>query len=186
MYNYLHQYFAANKKLSLPGIGSFDTTTTAAELDFVNRSLKAPVLNIAFHSDEKLADECFVEFLSVQTGNSGENCAAAFHDFTNAIQHKLKAGETENLPGIGSIRLEKKNYIFTPDNSIQQYFPTVTADKIIRPNASHTVKVGEDEKTSEQMHELLNTTVKKEQWWIAAVILATVGVVAIAAYYFMK
>lgn len=186
MYQYLHQYFAANKRLSLPGFGSFETSRTAADLDFVNRSLKAPVFNIAFHADEKLADDSFVEFLSLQTGNSGEDCAAALHDFVETVQQKLKAGETENLPGIGSIKLEKKHYLFTPDNAIQQYFPTVVAEKIVRPNASHTVKVGEDEKTSEQMHELLNSTVKTDQWWIAAAILGAVGVVAIGAYYLMK
>ena len=186
MYSYLQQYFAANQKLSLPGIGSFDTAITPAELDFVNRSLKAPVLTIAFHPDETIADENFVEFLAVQTGNSVQDCAVALHDFTNTIQHKLKTGETENLPGIGSIRFEKKHYVFTPDNSIQQYFPAVTAGKIVRPNASHTVKVGEDEKTSEQMHELLNIVAKKEQWQTAAIILAATGIVAIAVYYFMK
>ncbi|HNP23787.1 MAG TPA: HU family DNA-binding protein [Panacibacter sp.] len=186
MYLYLHQYFATNKRLSLPGIGTFETSYTPADLDFVNRSLKAPVFNIIFHAEEKITDDNLVAFLAMRTGNSVEDCAAAFNDFSNAMQQKLKAGETENLPGIGSIKLEQKHYVFTPDNAVQQFFPAVTAEKIVRPNASHTVKVGEEEKTSEQMHELLNTAVKKDPWMLAATLLAAAGIIAIAAYYLTK
>lgn len=186
MYKYLYQYFAANHKASLPGIGSFNAETTSAELDFVNKSLGAPVQYISFHPEAAIADKRFIAFLSMQTGKNEQESATLVNHFSARLLQKLKEGSEEKLPGIGALKLEKNSFIFTPGNSVQQFFPAVNAERALRQDASHTIKVGEDERTSAQMHELLNAVAEKERWWITAVVLAAIGIAAIVYYHWLR
>ena len=56
----------------------------------------------------------------------------------------------------------------------------VTAEKIIRLNAEHMVRVGEDNKTSAEMVELLNQTQEKKSfWWAYALSLALLCIIFI-------
>ena len=60
----------------------------------------------------------------------------------------------------------------------------IAAERVIRLHAEHNVRVGEDDKTTTEMHaQLAKQEAKKEQWWIIAIILAAVGIAAIAVYY---
>ena len=186
MYRYLHQYFAANKHLSLPGIGRFVGMSIPAEFDFLNKSLKPPVYSIVFQPDETASDENFVAFLSDQTRNNLQECTNAFHSFSTIMFRKLKAGEEENIPGIGSLKLVNNSYLFAAHNAIQNYYPVVAAEKMVRPDARHTIKVVDDEKTSGEMHELLNADAKKEQWWMIAAVLAAAGIAAIIYYHWLR
>ena len=68
--------------------------------------------------------------------------------------------------------------------SSEKYFEPLHITQVIRENATHSVRVGEEEKTSDQMKEYLHREVKKERWWIAAVILSVIGIGAIVYYYF--
>ena len=66
------------------------------------------------------------------------------------------------------------------------YFPGITAERVIRKNVTHTVRVGEQEKTSEEMQTALHhqsPKAKKEKWWLTAAILAVIGIAAIIFYY---
>jgi hypothetical protein len=48
--------------------------------------------------------------------------------------------------------------------------------------------VGEQEKTSDEMHNVLHTEEKifhEERWWIPAAILALIGILGVAYYYFV-
>ena len=67
---YLHQYFATNKRLLLPGIGTFETSYTPADLDFVNCSLKGTCFYIIFHAEEK-SDETYCISCYAKPENSG-------------------------------------------------------------------------------------------------------------------
>jgi hypothetical protein len=66
---------------------------------------------------------------------------------------------------------------------LQQLLPGVTAEKVIRQHAQHTIRVGEDHKTSNEMEALLQRTVEQDRWWIGAVVLGVLGVGAILYYY---
>jgi hypothetical protein len=65
------------------------------------------------------------------------------------------------------------------------FYPKVDAKKVIRPDDTHTLVVGDTEVTSEFMNELLTrTSEKKYNWWIAAVCLMMIAISLLLVYSF--
>lgn len=185
MNQYLAKYFALYKKLILPGIGSFNTTTQPAQLEFVEKTLHAPLYTINFQQGEPANDTNFIPFLIRETGLDQYEVANRFEQFVTQLKEKLHSGIAWQLPGIGVLTNNGNSYAFTAE-SLQQYFPGVIAERVIRQNAQHAVRVGEDEKTSAEMHEILNKEDVQDRWWIGAVVLAVIGIVAILYYYLSR
>ena len=63
MYQYLAKYFSLNKKLVLPGIGLLNASAKPSQLEFVEKTLHAPVYAISFQQDENVTDYYFISFL---------------------------------------------------------------------------------------------------------------------------
>lgn len=185
MHQYLQKYLALHYKLSLPGIGVFTTALQPASVDFISKTVYAPLHDITFTYDETATDETFPWFLVKETSLSETDAIHHWKEYLRMIKHSLSNHETWKIAGIGTLRSANENIEFESENSINKFFPPVTADKVLRENAQHIIKVGEDEKTSSEMHELLHRETVKDRWWIGAVILAVVGVLLIAAYYLM-
>lgn len=184
MYQYLHKYFSLNRTLTLPGIGSFYAETQSANLDFINKTLLAPATVIHYKSEEAFADEKFYNFLSKEERVSEIESTGHFNLFVSNLKQQLETGAELKFQGIGTLTKNEDGFVFTQDETLQNLFPAIAAERVIRQHAEHNVRVGEDDKTSTEMHaHLAKQEVKKEQWWIIAIILAAVGIAAIAVYY---
>jgi nucleoid DNA-binding protein len=186
MHQYIHKYFALNKKVALPGIGSFNAEMQNAKLDFINKTLQAPMPVIRYNQNDS-PDENFYNFLSEETGLNETGAANNFNHFTSKLKEQLEISNILELKGIGTLTKNASGYSFDANNNIQDFFPDVAAERVIRQNAEHTVKVGEYHKTSTQMHrELQQREVKKDNWFIHALVLGGIGIVAIILYYLIK
>jgi hypothetical protein len=186
MYNEVNKFFALHHHLALPGIGNFNVETSDAQIDFVNRSIISAQKKIVFGNDALHPEEKFYNFLAEELNINEDQAIISFAIFTSEIKNDLEANKPVYFKGIGTLVNENTRTIFQPE-AIPAFNPVITAERIIRKNAGHTVKVGEEEKTSDEMQTVLQQpkTIQKERWWIAAVILAAIGAAAIAFYYFM-
>jgi len=186
MHQYIHKYFALNKNVSLPGIGSFNAEMQSAKLDFINKTVEAPATVIRYNENGGI-DREFYNFLSKETGLNESGAANDFNQFASELKEQLETSYVLELKGIGTLTKDSSGYSFVANNTAQKFFPDVVAERVIRQNAEHIVKVGEYHKTSTQMHkELQYRSVKKDNWFISAIILGAIGVVAIALYYLLK
>lgn len=185
MNQHLAKYFALYQKLILPGIGSFNTASQPAQLEFVEKTLHAPSHTIIFQQDETANDTNFISFLIKETGLDQYEAVNRFNQFIAQLKEKLQSGIALQLPGLGILANNGNGYAFTAD-SLQQYFPGIIAERVIRQHAQHAVRVGEDEKTSTEMHEILNKEAAEDRWWIGAIVLAVVGIAAILYYYLSR
>lgn len=184
----LEKYFSIYKRVSIQGIGSFYAEKSPAQVDFINRAIHAPVYLIKYDNENHKTDERFYSFLSKEMHQSEADSIDKFDGFSQSLKEQLESAGTIQLHGIGTVSKSGDNYLFTPDSTVQNYFPDLVAERVIRQNAEHTVKVGEQHKTSTEMQEQLlrKVEVKKERWWIAAFILGVAGVAAIVYYYIAK
>ena len=185
MDQYLLKYFSINSSLALPGIGSFYIETNPATLDFVNKTLHAPVTEIVYSDEANPGDEKLYSFISNESGLSKAEAGNRINQFVQQIKLQLETGRAIELHGIGTLIQKEESYFFTPALTGKNFFPGVTAERVIRQHAEHNVRVGEDNKTSTEMHiQLAQQEVKEERWWIAAIVLAFIGIAVIVYHYF--
>ena len=185
MIQHLVKYFSIHGRLVLPGIGSLVAETKPAQLEFVEKTLHAPQYNIIFVHDSP-NDEKINTFLSYEMKVSAADAAAGFKEFMHHLSAKLQAGTAYPIPGLGILSGNGLGYHFRQSETLHTIYTAVTAGKIIRQNAPHSVRVGEDHRTSSEMQELLQAETTASRWWIGAVILGVIGVSAVLYYYLTK
>jgi nucleoid DNA-binding protein len=188
MYNSVRKYFAQHQHLVLPGIGHFSVETKPAQIDLAARTITSPQKKIIFTGDKLPAEEKFYNFLAHELNTDEVQAIRLFTDFTSQLQNELTKKNNIYFKDIGTLTKQTSNVILFQPDETSRHFPQLPAERIIRKNITHTVRVGEQEKTSEEMQAALNQpqTIKKERWWIAAAILAAIGIAAIVLYYAMN
>src|SRR5436305_11588905 len=128
MQQHIYKYFALNRSVSLPGIGSFSVETQNAKLDFIDKTLYAPVYTICYTRHES-PDEKFYRFLSKETGVEESRAIEDLKIFSVNLQEQLEKDDPINLQLIGTLKKNGSGYSFVPDNTVQKYFPTITAER---------------------------------------------------------
>lgn len=185
MLNVVTKYLIQHKQIALPGIGNFSVETKPAQLDFVNRSITSKENTIEFTNDKQEPASAFYAYLSHELKTDEATAKQHFNEFIARLRNELNQKKTVYLKGIGRLTKQNTASLAFEQEIMPAYFPKLVAEKIIRKNSTHTVRVGEDERTSEEMHEVLQhgQALRKERWWIAAGILALIGIAAIVFYY---
>lgn len=190
MYNSLYKYLIFYKRLNLPNIGALTVEQLPGRLDFLNKQLHSPIPVIRFSQDKNLgSDKQLFEFLAADLAMTELDAIRQFNDLSFHLKDELSKNGLAKLPGIGTIRKEfGDSYAFQPEVSIQQYFPDASAERVVRKEATHTVKVGEDERTSDEMIEMLSDEepASADKWWMYALILGILGLAAVVYYYYQN
>jgi hypothetical protein len=186
MYKAVRKFLALNHHLALPGIGNFSVEIIPAQIDIANRTNLPSLTQIKFSNEKLPAEKLFYNFLARELNIDETQAVRRFTDFTTQLQSDLQENKPVVLKGIGELKKQTANVINFQSEQLPQYYPALTAERVIRKNAIHTIKVGEQEKTSDEMQTALNSQkeiVHEERWWIPAVILALIGILGIAYYY---
>lgn len=192
MNSLLNKYFSINHKLYIPGVGNFTYAEKPAVLDFANKSISQPQYEIVFHQENLPADKNFFNFLCAQMHTEEWKAVIAFNDFSNHIKNVLSHTGIFNIDGLGTISQKMAGELsFQPYINKTKLFPEITAERVIRKKTEHAVLVGEQEKTSSQMQHQIElqheeesaAELTTERWWISAIVLAAIGIAAIAYYY---
>ncbi|MFZ1799186.1 MAG: hypothetical protein WAU24_04925 [Chitinophagaceae bacterium] len=202
MHEILIRYLGKHKNFNLPGIGRFELVSEMASLDFVNKTIYPPKQQIVFHPEKKVNSGALAQpvknetqaflndnknnfpgFLSRHLNMPESSALSEFEQYAGFVRSTLEKNGVYELNGIGSLQQNEKGIYLDNAFSTEKFYEPLHAEQVIRENATHSVRVGEEEKTSEQMKEFLHRDIKKDNWWIAAVILAVAGIAAIAYYY---
>jgi len=184
MYAELYSYLILHKNLPVPGIGTFLLQRHSAVADFPNRKILPPSYSVAFDSKEQTPAMSFYKWLSQALSSSDHEAVTRFNDFAFNLKNQLANGDIINWNDVGTISKGLGGEVkFIPQEKIVLEQP-VAAEKVIREKAEHMVRVGEDEKTSEEMTSFLNQTEeKKSLWWAAAVVIGLIAVVFLGWYF---
>lgn len=176
MYSELYRYLIRYNELPIPGVGTFSISRIPAVIDFTAKKIHAPVYGVNFHPDSYLPGRHFFNWLSEERKISDREAIFLFNDFAFDMKQNLEKGARISWKGVGEIKKSKQGDItLDPDKLVQE--ESIPAEKIMRLNYEHMVRVGEDQKTSGEMTELLSRSeTKKNTWWIWAI---AVGIIAL-------
>lgn len=184
MYQELYQFLLQHKQLPVPGIGTFLLERKPAVIDFPNKLILPPQYAVALETEHSSpCKKHFYCWLSKLLGMSDREAIVRFNDFAFDLKKQVSNGDTIQWDGVGTISKGFGDQVkFVPADAVTIEKP-VTAEKVIREKAEHTVRVGEDERTAAEMTEMLNRPVeKKSNWWITAVGLMILAIMFIGWY----
>lgn len=184
MFSALYQYLILHKQVSLPGVGTFSIQRQPAQSEFANKSFAAPVYSVLFDRTTQTPAKSLFAWLAACLNISDREAIIRFNDFVFDIKKRISAGEKINWKGVGVLQNQYNGEIKFDGISKELVFEKpVATEKVIRENAEHTMLVGEQEKTSVEMTELLKpVTYKKDIWWVYAMAVAVLLVIFIGWY----
>ena len=184
MYQELYQFLLLQKQLHVPGIGTLLLERKPATIDFPNKKIDPPVYLVVFEPLTGSPSKKLFAWLSQVLHISNQEAVIRFNEFASGLKKQLVDGDIINWNGVGTISKGLGADVkFTAADPLALESP-VPAEKVIRDKAEHMVRVGEEERTSVEMTEMLNRQeVKKSYWWVVAAATALVAVMFTGWYF---
>ena len=187
MYAELYQYLIHHKQLSVPGIGSFLLNRKPAEVDFPNKRINPPSWSVTFHFPASPSSNSFFYWLGHVMGVSEREAVIRFNDFAFDMRKQIINGSNIYWRGVGTFTKGLAGDIrFSPEEGGLATQQPVPAEKVIRERSDHMVRVGEDERTSAEMVEMLSHADEKKSYWWAWALVAGLLAIVIAGWHFSE
>jgi nucleoid DNA-binding protein len=135
----LAEYLSTNKKLSLRGIGVFQSAPAAYVETSYSKNAKVPSQDISFTNNPSATeDEELVKFICAQTGKMKALAASDVESYLELMQQFLNIGKPFQIEGIGTlVKIKPGLYEFTSgqqlnekiaDTSVKELTSTSTTD----------------------------------------------------------
>ena len=188
MQDTLYEFLLLNKKLSLPGIGTISVCQSSAQHDFSDKQFTAPSFYFTIESRNDKPSKKLFDWLSASLGITEWDAIRSINDFSFALRQELSERGEVSWENVGMIRRDNNGDLKLEGQNILLYTQQpVTAEKVIRLKAEHTILVGEKEKTSTEMEEYISgNPAKKNYSWLIAIILTVLAVMFIGWYFSQK
>ncbi|HVT87098.1 MAG TPA: hypothetical protein VHD35_17995 [Chitinophagaceae bacterium] len=171
MYDELYELLILNKELIIPGIGNFSVNRKPAEANFLEKLIHPPVYSITLQKETGTPSKFFFNHLAELLNISDREAIVRFNDFAFDLKKKITAGQEIKWNGIGTLFISNSGMVKLAPVEICAIEEPVAVEKVLREHAEHMVLVGEQERTSVEMTELLSQTeTKRSKWWIGALI----------------
>jgi hypothetical protein len=176
-------YLLINKKCPLPMVGSLVVTDGNAVSHFGEMKIAAPVPHIQLNINEIAATD-FVNYIASQKNIAYNEAKQNLDAFCNRIK-TLKPNDEFPVQSIGKFyvdgsgKLQFKNVQLSP-----AFLPITNAQRVIHPNSSHEMLVGDTQTTSFAMTEFYTESDKRlpSRWWIWAIILFAIAALVFVIY----
>jgi nucleoid DNA-binding protein len=181
----LRNYLKHHKKLSLHGIGNFVLEETPAQLDFTAKLLYPPVSEIKFEPESQPNNNQFFNFIARDLRVDKITSVRLYNEEMHRIKEALVKDGEYNLNGIGILSRKPDDAIsFTRYDAHKTPLPIIAVERVIRRDDTHTIRVGEDERTNNHMEELLAQpeAEKKSYWWVYVIIAVLVIAVIVLLF----
>ena len=177
--DYLFQY----KQCSLPEIGTLYIKNTAAFSIFGERTISSPVPVIAFNDDVH-GTENVETYIALQKNITRDDAAHQLKKIVDIIK-TLPLGQHLEIPNAGKFYKDEYEKIgFIAVEASAHFLPQVAAERVVHPNDSHTMLVGETETSTAAMAEYFaeEEPAMKSKWWIFAIVSFAVAIAAVGFY----
>ncbi len=183
MQKLLADYLFQNKECALPEIGTLYIKNSSASSIFGERKISAPIPIIEF-KDDVHSTEHVETYIALQKNITRDEAAYQLRKVVEDIQ-TLPLGQRLEIPNAGKFyRDENEKIGFIAEEAPAHFFPQVVAERVVHPNDSHTMLVGETETSTAAMAEYYaeEEPAMKSKWWIFAIVSFVVAAAAVGFY----
>lgn len=183
MQHIITAYLFQNKTCPLPGLGTLAITNRPAEYDFVNKSFLPPAAQAVFNTEETDA-AMLVDYIAAKQNCSVITAIEELGKYCNRLKHELSKNGSVLIPYTGTLLSTADNTIAFTQIELPVYLQQgVAAEKVVHPEAAHTMLVGDKETTTLKMAEYYTETESpKNYWWVWALVLLAIALAAVFIY----
>lgn len=184
MEHLLATYLYQQKICPLPGIGTLALTHVGAQVNHAQKEISASGPTIRFDTNEAEAGG-LTSYLSNCLHISEEMAGQQLDEFCKKIQ-QLFPQQKHALANAGFFKKNTTGELeFECKASPAIFLPNIVAERVIHPNTTHNMLVGDTHTDTGAMQQRLMeaTDKKRATWLIWAAGLAVVCIAAIAFYY---
>ena len=154
------------------------------QLDVAGQRISSPVY-IAQHRREDHVPEHQFHFL-INGGMEKENFMQELSSFGERMKRRIQ-NSPFHWKGFGTLKYTSNELLFEPDEIKLEALQPVHAQKVLRENVQHSMLVGDQEMTSQQVTEVLNKPEYKRPWFIiVGWILFALAVLTIIIYLYLE
>ncbi len=142
----------------------------------------APHPSISYSSDFTAGDEeGFIQYCRQKAGIGWQAASDMLANWVKETKAVLQQNGQFYLAYTGTFFQKGTQLSFTQASLPAAFFPAVNADRVIHPEADHSMLVGDKETTTAQMTEYFaGETAPKRRWWVAAFIIGLASLALIA------
>lgn len=180
----LYRYFSLNGSVSIPGLGALSFKRIPAVNDFSSRQCLPPSQVLRFNANIDSPSGEQSKYIARLAGKDRENVDSEMKLLGDALKTRLMAERKLEWMDVGSFSVSDEGEIgFVPKTLSTEFFAPVHYHHILRSDAVHTIKVGEEEKTNTDMEvffEDQRATAARNKWQKAAMILLLTALLLLA------
>jgi len=171
----LYRYFSLKGSVSIPGLGALSLKRIPAVNDFSGKQVLPPTQLFAFNTNINPSSGEQSQYIARLTGMDREHVDNELTLMGAELKNRLITERKLEWMDVGSFSLSDEGEIgFVPKTVTTDFFAPVHYKHVLRPDAEHTIKVGEEEKTNTDMEvffEEQRANASKNKWQKAAMAL---------------
>lgn len=179
----LTSYLFTYKNCPLPTVGALVLQPGTAGSVHGDKIMQAPAPSIQFVSKEINADE-LLQYISAKKNIDIQQASDQLSNYCDRLQ-QMQPYEEISFGSAGSFSLNEEGQLHFKASALPTTFlPAITAERVIHPDASHNMLVGDTETNTTAMAELLDNdnNRRRPKWLWAAIILGVAGLLAVTIY----
>ena len=179
-----YQYLIRHHKIVLPGLGTVVVQRKPAASNFAEHDFLPPSYSFQWIPTDANPPANFFIWMAHQLNIAEEEAAIGVNNFISDVKREINAGKEIKWNGVGIIRRGLDSGIeLEAENKLLPFEKNVHGEKVVHQDSSHLIMVGDKEKTSVEMTEILShPIVKKMSWLTISVITAVLLLVFILTY----
>lgn len=181
MLGLFYQYLIHHQRIVLPGLGAISIRRKPAVYDFVDHLFLPPSYSFQWDHTYTTPSPDFFQWLAGKLNMAEEEAAIKANAYMSELKKEINAGREINWEGVGIIRRGSDSSVELEAADQQFAFEKeVFGEKVVHADSSHTILVGDEERTSADMNEILGLPQRKKiaklklALWIAILALASV------------
>ena len=178
MLGLFYQYLLHHHKVVLPGLGAIVLQRKPAVSDFVDHVFLPPSYAFQWDQTHTHPSPDFFKWISARLGIVEEDAAMRVNEYVSDLRREINAGKEINWDGVGIIRRGLDSGIeLETVNKEFSFEKEVFGEKVIHQDSSHTVLVGDEERNSTDMNEILGLPQRRKFTRLHAALL--IGILAL-------
>jgi hypothetical protein len=179
----LTKYLLQHKRVSIPFIGTFELVRQPPHVSIGDKRISAPFFVTRHFKKDEVPEH---QVLSFSSGEERERSKQELYSFGEQLQKAVKKNPLQ-WKGIGTLKYAASEVVFEPEEIRVEGLQALPAEKVLRENVQHSIRVGDQQMTSQQVTDALHHTDQERDWsMLAGWILLILALASLLVFLYIK